>query len=288
MSSELIFGSEANASQNLDRLRLILSDAEAILIGAGAGLSTSAGLTYSGERFDKHFADFKEKYQLTDMYSGSFFHWPTQEEYWAYMSRLVFYNRFEVIPGPVYHELFRLVKDRNYFVLTTNVDHQFQLAGFSKERLFYTQGDYGLFQCSVPCHELTYNNEFEIKQMVRVQKDMKIPTDLIPKCPKCGKPMSMNLRADETFVQDAGWHAASKRYSEWVEENKTKKIVLLELGVGFNTPGIIKFPFWRIAAMNPKSTFVSINKEESVCPDVIASRSLLFNDDITSVLAKLH
>jgi NAD-dependent SIR2 family protein deacetylase len=193
----------------IEKLHKALQSADAIVIGAGAGLSTSAGFTYSGERFQQHFADFIGKYGFTDMYSAGFYPFPTEEEKWAYWSRHIYYNRYVPAPKPVYDNLLKLLKDKDYFVITTNVDHQFQKAGFDKKRLFYTQGDYGLFQCAKPCHQKTYNNEDVIKRMIAEQMDMRIPSELVPKCPVCGGPMAMNLRSDETFVEDEGWHAAS-------------------------------------------------------------------------------
>ena len=236
-------------SDKISRLADELRSADAVVIGAGAGLSTAAGFTYSGERFNKNFSDFIEKYGFRDMYSGGFYPFPTLEEHWAYWSRYIYINRYSDTENGTYKTLLRLVKDKDYFVLTTNVDHQFQKVGFDKNRLFYTQGDYGLFQCSVPCHSNTYDNEETITEMVRRQKNMRIPTELIPVCPKCGKPMSMNLRADDTFVQDKGWYAASGRYSDFLRRHKGLHILFLELGVGFNTPAIIKYPFMQMTAV---------------------------------------
>lgn len=202
-----------------DKLKVAIDNADAIVIGAGAGLSMSAGLTYGGSRFKKYFSDFNVKYGITDMYSGGFYPYKTWEEYWAWWSRHIFYNRYVDPPKPVYNDLYEIVKDKNYFVITTNVDHCFQKSGFDKSRLFYTQGDYGLLQCSVPCHNKTYDNEEMIRCMVDEQKDMKIPTELIPRCPVCGKPMTVNLRVDDTFVQDEGWNAAYERYDDFIERN---------------------------------------------------------------------
>lgn len=230
-------------SEQIDKIKEAIRQADAILIGAGAGLSSSAGFTYSGERFHENFRDFEEKYGFQDMYSGGFYPFSAPEEFWAYWSRYVMINRYANPPKPVYENLLSIVKDKEYFVLTTNVDHCFQKAGFDRKRLFYTQGDYGLFQCSVPCHDQTYDNEEEIRKMYRAQKDRKIPTELIPHCPICGKPMKMNLRADDTFIQDQGWYEALERYERFVRNYRDKKLLLLELGVGGNTPVIIKYPF---------------------------------------------
>ena len=268
-------------------LKDAIRSADAILIGAGAGLSTAAGFTYSGERFDRFFPDFIKKYHFRDMYTGGFYPFQTKEEFWAYWSRYILINRYETPPKPVYTKLLNLVKDRDYFVLTTNVDHCFQKAGFDKERLFYTQGDYGLFQCSTPCHRRTYDNEAVILQMIDRQKDMRIPSDLVPRCPKCGEPMTMNLRSDETFVEDLGWNEAASRYVNFVQTHEGKKLLLLELGVGNNTPGIIKYPFWRLTAQNLNATFVSINSGETECPKEIEDRAVIINADIADVIDAL-
>lgn len=272
------------------RILSLINEAEAIVIGAGAGLSTSAGFTYSGERFEKYFGDFASKYGFSDMYSGGFYPFETPEELWAYWSRYIMINRYMDAPKPVYQKLLSLVQDKNYFVITTNVDHCFQKAGFDKKRLFYTQGDYGLFQCSEPCHQKTYDNETQIRAMYNAQKDMKIPADLIPYCPVCKKPMRMNLRSDDTFVQDEGWYEAAERYHAFLMEHRVDddgKVLFLELGVGANTPGIIKYPFWRMTAQNPNAIYVCINFGEAIVPDEISSRSMGISADIGEVLEAL-
>ena len=271
----------------IEKIKSVLENAEALVVGAGAGLSTSAGFTYSGGRFEQYFSDFQARYGFSDMYTGGFYPYKTLEEHWAYWSRYIMINRYMDAPIPVYEELFELVKNKNYFVITTNVDHCFQKAGFDKSRLFYTQGDYGLFQCSEPCHKKTYNNEEQIRAMYESQKDMKIPTELLPKCPVCGKPMSMNLRADDTFVEDEGWHTAALRYQDFLNGNKDKNIVYLELGVGGNIPGIIKYPFWNMTYSNPKAKYICINKGEAVVPKEIENQSICMNNDIYEVIKSL-
>ena len=275
-----------NFSAEIDRLRKAVSEADAIIIGAGAGLSSSAGFTYSGERFEKYFSDFGKKYNFQDMYSGGFYPYETPEEMWAYWSRYIYINRYLDPPKPVYSELLKLVGDKDYFVVTTNVDHCFQKAGFDKERLFYTQGDYGLFQCSEPCHNKTYDNKEMILDMVKYQQDMKIPTELIPHCPVCGKPMSMNLRSDDTFVEDEGWHRAAKRYVDFLDTRKGK-ILFLELGVGFNTPGIIKYPFWRMTKINSRAIYACINFGDAGCPLELKKQSVCIDGDIGEVIEEL-
>lgn len=276
--------STENYLNNLKRLKEEFNTADAILIGAGAGLSASAGFDYIGERFEKYFSDFKEKYGITDMYSGGFYDFDTLEEYWAWWSRHILINRYDCEVGKPYKDLFSIVKDKNYFVLTTNVDHQFQRAGFDKKRLFYTQGDYGLFQCSNGCHNKTYNNEEIVRKMVAQQKDMKIPTELIPRCPKCNKPMTMNLRCDDLFVQDEGWYLACNRYQDFIRRNGNSHILYLELGVGMNTPGIIKYPFWQMTAKNKNAVYCSVNSELSYVPTEIQNQSVVIKNDIARVL----
>jgi NAD-dependent SIR2 family protein deacetylase len=264
-----------------------IATADAIVIGAGAGLSTSAGLTYSGERFDKFFSDFKEKYRIMDMYSGGFYPFSSLEEYWAWWSRHIYLNRYDAPAAKLYIDLLALVKDKNYFVITTNVDHQFQKAGFDKSRLFYTQGDYGLWQCSKACHDKNYDNEQQVLEMINQQIDMKIPKKLIPYCPVCGAPMTMNLRCDDSFIQDDGWYQAANNYKQFIKQYKDSNILFLELGIGMNTPVIIKYPFWQMTAENPNATYVCINKGEAYCPEQIEKQSICIDLDITEVISKL-
>lgn len=275
-------------SVQIERLKKAMADADCVVIGAGAGLSTSAGFVYTGERFKKYFSDFEEKYGFHDMYSGGFYPYGTPEEFWAYWSRYIYVNRYMDAPKPVYNKLFELVKNKDYFVITTNVDHCFQKAGFDKKRLFYTQGDYGLFQCSVPCDIDTYENEEIIRRMMKEQKNMKIPTELIPKCPKCGKSLTMNLRSDDKFVEDEGWHRAAERYGNFLRSRQNQSVLFLELGVGYNTPVIIKYPFWQMTAKNPKATYACINYGEAVCPREIERQSICIDSDIGAALKDLR
>ncbi len=268
----------------MERLKAALQDCDAVVIGAGSGLSTAAGFTYTGERFETYFSDFAAKYGIKDMYSGGFYPFDTLEEYWAYWSRYIFINRYQDAPKPVYDELLKLVQNKDYFVITTNVDHCFQNAGFDKKRLFYTQGDYGLFQCSEPCCQETFENEAVIREMVKRQENMKIPTELLPLCPHCSRPMTMNLRCDDTFVEDEGWHRAAERYENYLRTRAGEKILFLELGVGSNTPGIIKYPFWQMTAKNPDAVYACINQGQAVCPPEIERRSVCVNADIGQVL----
>ena len=295
--------STGNYSDKIEKLKKALVEAHTVLIGAGAGLSTSAGFVYSGERFERYFSDFREKYGFTDMYSGGFYPYDTPEEFWGFWSRYIWINRYMNAPKPVYERLLQLVKDKYYFVLTTNVDHCFQKAGFDKKRLFYTQGDYGLFQCSVPCHRKTYENEEITRKMVEAQgwiihpdnsisapddvsPLMTVPSELFPVCPVCGESMTMNLRSDEKFVEDEGWHNAAKRYESFLKKLEGK-VLLLELGVGYNTPGIIKYPFWNMTAGNSDAVYACINYGDAYCPEQIKDRSICIDGDIAAVLSDL-
>ncbi len=278
--------STENISDNIEKLREKIRTADAVVIGVGAGLSTAAGFTYSGERFQKYFSDFRQKYGFEDMYSGGFYPYKTPEEYWAYWSRYIFVNRYQDAPKPIYEDLLKLVADKDYFVITTNVDHCFQKAAFDKKRLFYTQGDYGLFQCSEPCCQETFDNEDIVLEMLNRQKDMKIPTELLPVCPHCGKPLTMNLRSDDKFVEDDGWHRAAERYENFLRTRADGKILFLELGVGYNTPVIIKYPFWQMTAKNPTATYACVNNGQAICPPEIRHKSICINDDIANIINK--
>lgn len=279
--------STENSLESIEQLKIVLKTADAVLIGAGAGLSTSAGFTYNGARFEQYFADFRETYGFTDMYSGGFYPYSTLEEYWAFWSRYIWINRYQEAPKPVYGDLLSLVKDKDYFVLTTNVDHQFQKAGFDKQRLFYTQGDYGLFQCSKPCCQKTYDNEETIRQMVEQQKNMRVPGELVPHCPVCGRPMTMNLRCDDTFVEDEGWHTAAMRYSEFLQRHRKMKTLFLDLGTGMNTPTIIKYSFQHMVNEWPDAIYVCVNLGEAYAPREIKAKSICINEDIGSVLKQV-
>ena len=291
--------------EQLGRLRRALADCDAVVLGAGSGLSTSAGLTYSGERFERYFSDFIGKYRIRDMYSGGFYPFRSAEEYWAWWSRHIWVNRYSKAPKPVYDTLLSLVADKDYFVLTTNVDHQFQRAGFDKRRLFYTQGDYGLFQSAEPRLKKTYDNEDAVRAMLLAQGfvigadgelsvpegvtlKMEVPTELVPVCPDDGKRMIPNLRADDHFVEDAGWHAASRRYADFLAAQDGRRVLFWEMGVGGNTPVIIKYPFWRMTERNKNATYACVNLGDAEAPEQIADRSICIDADIGGVLDGLR
>ena len=285
--SRLTRQSTQNFSTQVDKLRAALATADAVVVGAGAGLSTAAGYTYSGPRFSRLFGDFAARYGFSDMYSGGFYPYDTLEEHWAFWSRYVMCNRYEPIPGRAYQQLLDLLRDRDYFVLTTNVDHCFQRAGFDKRRLFYTQGDYGLFQCSRPCCQETWDNEDAIRAMVDQQSNLRIPGELVPHCPHCGAPATMNLRSDGTFVEDEGWHKAAARYSEFLRRHEGMHTLYLEIGVGDNTPGIIKYPFWQMTATNPRATYACVNLGEAYAPRELERQSILIDASANEVIARL-
>ena len=303
LSRNMSFGT-GSKEERIARLKKEIEATDAVVIGAGAGLSTSAGLTYSGERFERYFFDFARKYGIRDMYSGGFYPFPDEETRWAWWARNIYFNRYIDAPKPIYQELLSLVKDKDYFVVTTNVDHQFQKAGFDKKRLFYTQGDYGLFQSVNPSMQKTYDNEEWVMKAMEAQgfiRDenglfqvpesdelkMKIPTALIPKCPDDGSDVTTNLRVDDSFVEDEGWHRASAAYADFLLKTESLHVLYLELGVGANTPVIVKYPFWQMTLANKKSVYACINYGEAFCPDEIANRSICIDGDIGDVLAKM-
>lgn len=301
------FSKKIYTENGIEKLHDALQTADAVVIGAGAGLSTSAGFTYSGERFKKYFGDFEEKYGYHDMYSLGFYPYDSMEEFWGYWCRNIWVNRYMPIPSDVYQNLFELVKDKDYFVLTTNVDHCFQKSGFDKHCLFYTQGDYGLFQSSSPsgaAKSRTYDNYEAIRQMIlsegyQIAEDgeliipenttikMTIPSELVPECPDDGNLMTTNLRCDDTFVQDDGWYAAQNRYHDFLRRHEGLKTVYLETGVGFNTPIIIKYPFWKYTSENKNAVYACINKGDAYCPEEIAKRSVCIDGDIGEVLRNI-
>ena len=285
------------------RLSDALDGADAVVVGAGAGLSASAGFTYSGERFEKVFFDFGRRFGIRDMYSGGFYPFPDEETRWAWWARHIYFNRYVDPPKPVYPKLLELLRDKDYFVLTTNVDHQFQRAGIDKSRLFYTQGDYGLFQSASRRNRATYDNEEWVRRAMAAERfipdedgvftvpkdrllSMRLPTELIPKCPD-GSAAVMNLRADESFVEDEGWHRASAAYAAFLKAHEGERVLYLELGVGANTPVIIKYPFWAMTAENPKAVYACLNRGEAVAPAEIGKQSLCIDGDIGEILARL-
>ena len=287
----------------IEQLKKEIESADSIIIGAGAGLSTAAGLTYSGERFEKYFGDFAARFGIQDMYSGGFYPFPDEETRWAWWARHIYYNRYIDPPKDVYGKLLALVQDKDYFVITTNVDHQFQRAGFDKKRLFYTQGDYGLFQSMNPTIKKTYDNAEWVMQAMEAQgfeKDsdgiyqisqsgisMRIPTALIPKCPDDGSDVTMNLRADDLFVEDEGWHRASAAYADFIHRHENLHTLYFEIGVGANTPVIIKYPFWAMTRANPKAKYACLNYNEAFCPHQIENQSICIDGDADTILASL-
>ena len=287
--NDYIFQKESYDKQVSHAAELI-EHAEIVLIGAGAGLSAAAGLTYSGPRFTNNFHEFIEKYgtmYMSDMYAAGFYPFPSQEAKWGYWSKHSMINRFLPPALPLYTQLYELVKNKDYFVLTTNVDHQFQKAGFDQTRIFATQGDYGNIQCEKGCHQKIYNAEELFRQMDEARKDCLIPSDMVPKCPVCGGNMTMHLRCDQYFVEDENWHEAAARYGAFLEKIRGKKGVLLELGVGFNTPTIIRFPFEKMVRENRNLSLIRLNLKEAVVPESLGSRAVGMNADMANVISDI-
>lgn len=255
-----------------------------IVVGAGAGLSEAAGLSYSGERFTGQFRPFIEKYGLTDMYSAGFYPFKTEEERWAYWARHIIVNRLDAPATELYGDLMRLLEDRSYFVITTNVDGQFERAGISAERLFATQGDYRYLQCASGCHAALYDDELLVREMASQTVDCRIPGSLVPKCPICGDPMAVHLRCDQHFVEDRNWHAARERYHGFLQASARKRVVFFELGVGYNTPGIIRFPFERMTGRNPNAVLIRLNRDDPMCAAEIADRTIVFCEEMKEVI----
>ncbi|MBE6489409.1 MAG: Sir2 silent information regulator family NAD-dependent deacetylase [Methanobrevibacter sp.] len=270
--------------QRLDKAYEAIDNADYILVGAGAGLSTAAGIEYTGKRFERYFKDFIEEYNFTDMYSSGFYPFETSEEKWAYWALHIFANRYDVGKTEVYQKLLKLIEDKDYFILTTNVESQFWINGFDDERIFATQGDYGLLQCSVPCHDKLYPNKNQVFEWVEKTRDFKIPTELIPKCPVCGAEMDLNLRKDNLFVEDEKWHQMNKRYSDYLNHvDENKNIVFLELGVGFNTPGIIRYPFEQMTYSYPNTTLIRLNKDYPQPIPENKDKTIGFDEEISEI-----
>ncbi|RTR40564.1 Sir2 silent information regulator family NAD-dependent deacetylase [Shewanella canadensis] len=267
--------------------RALLQECDAVLIGAGSGLSTAAGLEYGGERFQRHFPDYIAKYGMTDMYSAGFYPFASLQDKWGFRSRQVKLNRYDAKVGDVYLKLLDLVRHKPYFIITTNVDAQFERAGFDKRNIFAVQGDYGKFQCTVPCHNKLYDNESQISAMAAQQADCQIPSELVPYCPNCGEPMMLHVRIDNTFVENSNWHAAKQGYSEFLGQFHNQKLLLLELGVGFNTPTIIRFPFEQFSRQFPHTHLIRLNKDDARSQDKLKAHNLLVEDDICQWLNKL-
>ena len=267
-------------------LRQLIADADYVLIGAGAGLSAAAGLDYAGEDFRREFREWIDRYGITDLYAASFYPFQTEEELWACWAKHIWFARYRPEALPLYRLLWDVVKQKDYFVITTNVDAQFEKAGFDKDRIFATQGDYAYFQPQSGSPRELYPNQQWVDQVLPLIKDCRIPTALIPYTPE-GKPVSMNLRSDNTFVEDYHWHEQSSRYQAFVADAYDKRLLLLELGVGFNTPVIIRFPFERMAAEFPQTTLVRFNRDYPQLTTVGINRFISFTEDLTEVLSSI-
>lgn len=273
--------------ERIEEFKNALESAEAVVIGAGAGFSDAAGIKYVGKRFTDNFQDFIKKYNMEDLYTSSFYPFKTQEERWAYWAKHVSLNRFETPATKLYTDLFDLVRDKNYFIITTNVEHQFWKANFPNEKIFATQGDYGYIQCAKGCHNKLYDNDSLVANMISATKDCKIPSSLVPKCPVCGGEMDINVRKDRYFVQDEDWDIAYNNYEKFIENNENKKIVFIELGVGYNTPGIIRYPFEQMTNKNDKAVLIRLNKDYPQGPIENKSKTISFTEDMMEVIERL-
>ncbi len=272
--------------ERLEKGKSAINQADFILLGGGAGLSAAAGIKYSGPRFTENFGPFIKKYGLTDMYSAGFYPFKTEEERWAYWSKHISINRYEPDATPLYKDLFKLVRDRDYFVITTNVESQFMKAGFSPDKLFEVQGNYGELQCTKGCHQKSYPNESIIKEMVNKTVDCKIQSDLVPKCPVCGGKMDPHLRINQYFVQDENWYEMNQAYNEFLQKTKGKKIIYMELGIGFNTPGIVRYPFERMTYENDHATLIRLNKDNPDGIEENKDKTIAFTEDMQEVVTK--
>ncbi len=275
-------------NEKIQMAREKLDQADAIVIGAGAGLSAAAGLDYSGPEFKKEFADYIDKYKFPDLYSSSFYDFPTEEERWARWARHIDYARFRPDAFPLYRELLELVKDRNYFVITTNVDVQFRKAGFDPEKIFEVQGDYGLMQCAVGCHPKVYSDKETVENILHHSHDLTVDSAYVPVCPVCGGNMDVHVRKNQFFVQDENWDKAAERYEKFMAHYADKgSVVLLELGIGFNTPAIIRYPFEQITYRNPKATLIRLNSDYPHGPKETAARTISFTENMEKVISNL-
>lgn len=264
------------------------AEAGAVVVGAGAGLSAAAGLDYSGPEFKREFADYIRKYGFPDLYSSSFYEFPTEEERWARWARHIDYIRFRPQAMPLYKDLYDLVKDKNYFVITTNVDAQFRKAGFNPGKIFEVQGDYGMMQCALGCHPKLYSDKETVERILKHSHDMTVPPEYLPVCPVCGGNMDVHVRKNGFFVQDEAWNKAAGRYEGFITRYaENRRVVLLELGIGYNTPAIIRFPFERITYRNPEATLVRLNAEYPAGPAETAARTISFTEDMNEVIGKL-
>lgn len=273
--------------RRMERAKAALREADCVLIGGGAGLSAAAGLEYGGKRFQSQFAPFIRKYGLTDMYSAGFYPFPTQEEKWAYWAKHILVNRYDPPAAALYAALRRMAGGTDFFVITTNVDGQFAKAGFPPEKLFATQGDYRYLQCARGCHDRLYDNEALVREMAAHTVNCQIPSELVPRCPVCGGRMAVHLRCDPYFVQNNAWYDAQNRYEQFLRHAAGRRVVLLELGVGYQTPVIIRYPFEQITFQNKKATLIRLNRDDPGGAKENAARTIAFNEDMTEVIGAL-
>ena len=270
--------------EKINETKELIKNADYILIGAGAGLSTSAGIEYTGKRFKDNFSEFIKKYNFTDMYTSGFYDFETEEEKWAYWAKHMHINNIGAEATKLYKDILKLIKNKEYFVITTNVDDQFYKSGFDENKIFAIQGSYRYIQCSQACHNKVYDATEIVKEMISKTKDCKIPTELVPICPVCGEVMETNLRKDSYFVQDDRWYIQNKRYEEFLTKAKNKELLLIELGVGFNTPGIIRFPFEQMVYQTDNWKLVRLNKDNCETILNIENRYIPLQNNISEII----
>ena len=281
---------ENNLMERIDLLRQAIKEADNIIIGAGSGLSTAAGIDYAGEDFRREFAPWIERYGITDLYTSSFYPFETEEEKWAYWAKHIWFSRYRTGATDLYKLLYSIFNSQfsifNLFVVTTNVDGQFELAGFPKERIFATQGDYCYFQPASGTPKTLIDNREWVMRVLPMIKDCSISTEMIPTMPD-GAPVAMNLRVDESFVEDFHWHQQAKRYTDFVQQASQGNLLLLEFGIGYNTPGIIRLPFEQMAQKFPNTTLVRFNRDNPEPYIQELPRFVAFTEDIATILQQL-
>ena len=272
-----------------EQLAALIQESDAIVVGIGAGMSAADGFLYIGERFEHAFPDFIEKYQLLDMLQASLYDFEDWEEYWAFQSRFVALNYLDQPLGASYVYLRELLAQKPHHIITTNADNAFAIAGYDSNNVFHIQGEYALWQCSNHCHQQTYRDDAKIRQMIAEQTNMRIPSELIPRCPKCNAPFEINKRNEEKgMVEDADFHAQAKRYHAFLDAHSKGKVLYLEIGVGHTTPQFIKHPFQQRVAENPDALFVTLNHKHYRIPLAIRPQTVQFTGHIAELIQQTH
>jgi NAD-dependent SIR2 family protein deacetylase len=279
-------------SNRLKAAGRLLAEADSILIGAGAGLSAAAGLDYQDPGlFRKWYPQFA-RLGLSNIWEAIVAHWApnghNRRRFWAFWAHHIQKIRYDAPPGTPYLNLSRLVAGKPYFVITTNVDAQFAKAGFSSDRLFTPQGDYGRFQCAEPCGDTLHDNRDLVQTLITQMDDTRVlvrESD-IPRCPDCGDYLERNLRRDRHFVESSHMER-QPAYADFINRSCAGRLVLLELGVGFNTPGIIRWPFEAITARHPHASLLRVNVDAIPLPAEIQHRSIAFAEGASKLLYDL-